>query len=396
MESREKYRLDQGHGRTRVLFVPQWYPSPDVPGSVTGTFCREHVRAAALFDDVAVLVLTRRKDRVPTLRWQRMNDCGIPTYYASYGSLPVPKTGLPLFYVNLWRAVKRSLRDWGRPHVIHTQDSYAYYVMRAAQNLNVPFVISQHWTGFMERKLDDKTLRQFQWAFGRAKRVLAANQFAAADYEHYGLRASIQWLPNALDTKIFYPSQNPERKPWLLHASGFTPAKRFPDIVEAFHEALAVQPEAVLQVVGEGPNRPEMARLAARRLPLASFRFHGSLTKPEIAELMRSARGFVLASDAETFGCVLMEAMACGCPVLTTSVGGIRAVVRNGEGLFAEVGNIDQIARGMVRLLDGSHGLDRVRIAAETQARFNHSRVGGILHNEHVRAVRMNGDYSAA
>ncbi len=84
-----------------------------------------------------------------------------------------------------------------------------------------------------------------------------------------------------------------------------------------------------------------------------------------------------------------MEAMACGCPVLTTPVGGIPAVVREGEGLFADVGNIDEIAIGMQRLLDGAHGLDLERISRETLERFSPATVGRLLHEEHLRAAKV-------
>jgi glycosyltransferase involved in cell wall biosynthesis len=130
-----------------------------------------------------------------------------------------------------------------------------------------------------------------------------------------------------------------------------------------------------------------MEALAEARLPRSSFRFHGVLSKPEIAALMRRSSGFILVSDAETFGCVLMEAMACGCPVLTTRVGGIPAVVRDGDGLFTEVGDINQVARGMQRLLDGTHGLELERISHETRTRFGHETVGGLLHKEHLEAA---------
>jgi glycosyltransferase involved in cell wall biosynthesis len=193
-------------------------------------------------------------------------------------------------------------------------------------------------------------------------------------------------LPNALDTDVFHPSEQ-TREPWLLHASGFTAAKRFPDIVKAFGQVRSQRPNAVLQVVGDGAQRAAMEALAIRELPPRSYRFHGFLSKERLANLMRRSCGFVFASDAETFGCVLMEAMACGCPVLTTRVGGIPAVVRNGEGLFVEVGAIDQLATGMQRLLDGTHGLDLKRISHETQERFSHQTVGRLLHYEHQRAV---------
>jgi glycosyltransferase involved in cell wall biosynthesis len=388
MESSSNIHLSSTNRRVRVLFVPQWYPPKDGHNKGWGTFCREHVHAAARYDDVAVLVFTARRQHRLLLCWEQVNDCGIPTFYATFGQSPLPKTTWLLFRLYLWQALRRITQEWGRPDVIHTQDTYAYPVIKAAQSLGgFPCVISQHWTGFMRRRLDNRTLRQLRWAFARAARVFPVNQFAAVDYEHYGIQASVTWVPNALDTEVFSPLQQVTKAPWLLHVSGFTAQKRFPDIVRAFAHVRAVRPEVVLQVAGDGVHRAEMEALATRELPPGSFHFHGYLPKPDLATLMRRACGFVFPSEAETFGCVLMEAMACGCPVLTTRVGGIPAVVREGEGLFVEVGNIDQIAAGMLRLLDGTHGLDMASISRSTRERFNHATIGRMLHEGHLRAA---------
>jgi glycosyltransferase involved in cell wall biosynthesis len=374
--------------RLRVLYVPQWYPPKEGSNQVSGVFCREHVRAAAQFDDVAVLVYGMRPQRWPSLRWERVDDQGVPTFYASCGHSPMPRTSMPFFRIQLRRAIQRAIREWGRPDVIHTQDAYAYYVIRGVQSLGIPFVISQHWTGFGHRQLTRQALRQFRWAFARAARVLPANQRADADYEPYGLQAAITWVPNTLDTDLFWPPTSGEREPWLLHASGFTAQKRFQDIVAAFAQVRALRPAAVLQIAGDGVLRSEMEALAARELAPGSFHFHGFLSKAALADLMRRARGFVFPSAFETFGCVLMEAMACGCAVLTTSVGGIPAVVSPGDGLLVEVGNIDQITAGMLHLLDGTHGIDRERVSRETRERFSHEAVGRILHEVYGTTVR--------
>jgi glycosyltransferase involved in cell wall biosynthesis len=376
-----------GDGPVRALFIPEWYPSKDGANQVTGTFCREHVRAAALYDDVAVLAYTSRPQRWPTLNWECIDDCGVRTFYATYGHSPIPKTTFAFFYLHLARAIRRVIREWCRPDVIHTQDSYAYFVMKAVASLGIPVVISQHSGALMRRQLDAGAVKRFRWAFARAARVLPVNARAAADYSHYGFEAPITWLPNALDTKVFYPSSKLARKPWLLHASGLTVEKRFPDIVRAFARVRAERPEAELHVAGNSSHCADLVAMANRELPIGSIRFYGRLSKPELSALMRRACGLVFPSEAETFGCVLMEAMACECPVLTTQVGGIPAVVRAGEGLFVDVGNIGQIKEGMIRLLDRAHGLDTDRISRETRERFSHETVGRILHEEHLRAA---------
>ncbi len=384
-----------GKRRPRVLFIPQWYPQEGL-NQGSGAFCREHVRASRLYDEAAVLVYTSRSQRWPTLRWKKGYDLGIPLFYGTYGRSFIPWTTRRVLFIHLKRAIRTVIREWFRPDVIHTQDAYAYPVAKAAEDLGIPFVISQHWGAFMRRELDPKAVKQFRYAFARAARVLPSNRFAASDYDHYGLEAATTWLPNTFDTRVFYSEPYNAKKPWLLHASGFTPEKRFPDIVQAFARVRAERPDAMLQIVGDGPNRRAMECLASRELPPGSFKFHGFIPKPALAALMRSARGFVLASEAETFGCVLMEAMASGCPVLTTRVGGIPAVVAADQGVFFEAGNTELMARGMVRLLDGAHGLDMNRICEQTRKRFCYEAVGRILHEEHMRAAGMSNGNSAS
>jgi glycosyltransferase involved in cell wall biosynthesis len=378
-------KLLESNRRVRVLFVPEWYPNAE--HKFFGTFCREHVHAAALYDDVAVLVYTSRSQRRPTMHWKRVEDHGVPTFYATYGHSPIPKTTLPFFHFHFGRALRRVIREWGEPDVVHTQDSYAYYVIKSLANFRIPIVISQHWSGFMKRSLDRKEVRHFRYAFAHAKRVLPANRFADAYYRQYDLKAQVRWLPNTIATEIFWSPSKPQKEPWLLHASGFTPEKRFPDIIQAFARVRATRPEAVLQVVGEGPNRHEMEALAGHELPPGSYYFHGYLPKSQLADLMRRASGFVLPSEVENLPCVLIEAMACGCPVLSTRVGGIPDLLARGGGLLVEVENIEQIAEGMRKLLDGTHGFDMARISREIREQFSHESVGRILHEEYTRAA---------
>jgi glycosyltransferase involved in cell wall biosynthesis len=257
--------------------------------------------------------------------------------------------------------------------------------MKAIKHLKIPVVMSQHWTGFMERSIDAKTLMQYKHAFVSAARVFPDNKFADLHYRHYGLPARVTWLPNTISTDIFWATPDAPRKPWLLHASGLSYQKRFPDIVRAFARVRRDRPAAILQVVGEGEDRKDCEALASRELPAGSFHFHGFLPKSELANLMRQSAGFVLPSEAENLPCVLIEALACACPVLTTRVGGITALVGEKEGILVDVGNIDQIADGMSRLLDGTHGFDVDRTSREVRAQYSHQAVGRILHEEYQK-----------
>jgi len=373
--------------RLRVLFVPCWYPPREGQDSVSGAFVREHVMAASLHDDVRVLVF-RTKDRSSgRYSMDSYFDEGVKTFDAAApydDSSALSRLNLKL---NWLRSFLCSIRGWRRPDLIHCQDMSSFYAGRTARLMGIPYVVSTHWTGFMKHIVTPGMVRNFRKSLGRARIVLASKRDAEADLKEYGIEANVKWLPNAFDPEVFFSGKEPTDNPWLLHVSGFSDQKRLPDIITAFARVLSTRPDALLHFVGDGPDRSGIERLAAEKLEEGSFLFHGFLEKEKVADLMRSCLGFVFPSSAETFGCVLMEAMACGCPVITTSVGGIPAVVRNNEGMLVDVGDIDAITRGMISCLTGDHGLDLAAIAAGIRDRFSRIVVGGIIHDAHVEAV---------
>ncbi len=367
-------------GRMKILFVPYWYPPRENQDSVSGAFVREHVMAAAQTDDVRVLAFRMEEDGFAPTSRALYSDEGVETLDVTIHSgrrSPYRSARLGLLWV---RYLAEALIRWGRPDIIHSQDESSFYASTAARIIGVPHVISQHWTGFMRRAVTPRQAALFRKTMPEAAIVLCSNRDADGDLGAYGIDARTAWLPNSYDPAVFHPGGSARREEGLLHVSGFSEQKRVPDILEAFGRVLGSRPGAVLHLAGDGRGRASSEETARRILPEGSFVFHGFLSKTELADLMRRSAGFVFPSSAETFGCVLMEAMACGCPVLTTRVGGIPAVVREGEGLVVEVGDIAAITGGMLRLLDGSHGLDTEAIACGIEARFSRRVVAGILH----------------
>lgn len=382
--------LKNGDSRLKVLFIPCWYPALEDMDDVIGTFCREHARAAAILDNVAVLVSTRSWPRWFPFEWKKVKDHGVQTFYTYCGGDQLPRVAWPIWHLSLKLAIRRLIREWGMPDILHAQDEIAYHVIRAIGSHKIPIVMSQHASCFGQRQLSPLRFMQYQYAFKRVKRVLTSNLMAESDYEFYGLKAQVTWLPNTVDLSVFHTPRNEARESWLLHASNLRPVKRFKDVLRAFKLVQNVRPKAILQVAGDGPDRVICEQLAKKLLPLGSYRFHGQISKKMLANLMQRSMGFVLPSEFETFGCVLIEALACDCPVLTTNVGGIPAVVPKGNGLFVEVGNVNQIAEGMLRLLDRTNGIEMDRVGRETRERFSLEAIARLLHQIHLDATINN------
>lgn len=362
----------------KVLFVPLWYPQPNSK-SVDGTFCREHVLAVSQYCDITVVHLKTNAGMSPgNYEIEKTIDHGVATYRIKSGISPIPKTTWIYSRRNLFNALTRIIEDCGPFDLIHTQDAMSLWISAFAKQRQLPYVISQHWTGFLRKAVPWYQINRYRRAFNSAKFVLPANYRAKQDYEYYNIKCETIHLPNTFDPKLFYVNDQC-REDALLHASGFTPQKRFPDIIEAFKLLLRSEPSAFLHVVGDGPGRHGMQELAAQALPEDRYIFHGHLAKSGLSTLMRKVKGFVLPSDNETFGCVLMESMACGTPVITARVGGIPGVVDEGDGLFVTPGDIQGITKAMEMLISGDLKITSEQLARKTYGRFSYPKIGRLL-----------------
>ena len=138
----------------------------------------------------------------------------------------------------------------------------------------------------------------------------------------------------------------------VLHASNFRPLKRVAWLIQAFALALEKTKNlACLDLVGEGPDRIPCEELV-EQLGLASkVHFHGELANWN--SHLRGADIFSLSSLEESFGLAALEAMAYGCPVVSTEVGGVGEVVHHGvTGLLSNPQNIEGFAQHLALLAD--------------------------------------------
>lgn len=178
------------------------------------------------------------------------------------------------------------------------------------------------------------------------RRVLAT-EFGVADERMHTCR-------NGLDTSVFHPN-NRARRPELPSAGlvvGIVAALRSEKSIETLIDAFARVSRGLHQlvIVGDGPSKEALQKRvqAAAIEPCCTF----APATPDVASWYRSIDIFVLPSVNESFSNSLMEAMACGCSVIASSVGGNIELVRDDDnGLLFEAGNAAHLARQLGRLL---------------------------------------------
>lgn len=163
-------------------------------------------------------------------------------------------------------------------------------------------------------------------------------------------------IPFGVDTNKFRPAPGKfSRSPRILFVGGLDQAHYFKGVNKLL-KALARLKDTnwSLDVVGEGDLRPEYQR-KAKELGLENrISFPGQVNEEKLIEYYQQSDLFVLPStdSSEAFGLVLIEAMACGLPVIASDLPGVRRVFRNGEeGLTTPSGDEKKLAEKLESLL---------------------------------------------
>jgi phosphatidylinositol alpha-mannosyltransferase len=183
------------------------------------------------------------------------------------------------------------------------------------------------------------------WA-GRLAARTAVSEDARGLAERW-LGGACRVLPNGVDVERFAKADPwPAEERAILFVGRHEPRKGLEVLVEAF---ASLERGVVLWVVGEGP---ETARLRAVSSP--GVHWLGRISDTELARRLRSAAAFCAPSlHGESFGVVLLEAMAAGTPVVASDIPGYRDVARAGrEALLVEPGDPGALSHALREVLD--------------------------------------------
>ena len=170
-------------------------------------------------------------------------------------------------------------------------------------------------------------------------------------------------LPFTVDTKIFCPKKNKRSKESieLLFVGGLDKAHYFKGLDIFFKALNGLNPDKWrLNIVGSGSRRKYYENLAKKFKINEKIKFKGELSQNNLVKEYQNADLFILPSinSNEAFGLVLIEAMACGAPVIATDLPGVRKVFSNKEGLLARPGDSNDLRNKIQGLLEDSGWLN--------------------------------------
>lgn len=264
----------------------------------------------------------------------------------------------------------------GRMDLIHAHVGFPAGWIAAALSAEsaVPYVLTEHMAPFPVTQLlhAGRPVPELTLAFEMAAAVIAVSPALAADIRSLGLPCS-DVIPNVIDTDRFRDASLrwPERSPFVFLTLGALTRRKGIDVLL---DAMAIwnpaAGEARLLIGGEGPERPALERRAASLGLTDRVEFLGALRPEQVPEVMSRSHAFVLASREESFGVVLVEALASGRPVLATRCGGPEAIVEPGDGLLVAPDDARALCGGLRALSADAGSYDAGDLHRRAELRF--------------------------
>lgn len=185
-----------------------------------------------------------------------------------------------------------------------------------------------------------------------------SNSLIEQTYELINPNKTIETVYNFIDDRVYQKSDASHLKEEfmikaeekvIIHVSNFRQVKRVPDVVKTFAKIAESLP-AKLLLVGDGPEVGKVCNLVNKLGLHDRVLFLGK--QDNLEELYSMSDLMLLLSEKESFGLVILEAMACGVPCIGTNVGGIPEVIDDGNtGYICELGDIETIAAKSTALL---------------------------------------------
>ena len=375
-----------------VLVIPSWYPKDS--SDVHGSFFREQVlslqseklsggssKMGVIYPTLISVkkILSKKYENRKGLVFQ--DDEGLATVrYFEYDIFSK--------FSNLrglrWRLLGHKLfeeyiKKFGKPDLLHAHSLLYGGVLanELYQKYGVPFIVTEHASGYSLGKYDARQIKQASATLKSASRLLAVSPNLAKDLQKVFLDSEYNWeiVPNCINSE--FQNVVPERRVnknnefVFLAVALLTKNKSVDTLIRAFSKISSRYKNFVLRIGGDGPERARLEDLCKQLNLEDRISFLGRLDRHQVIDEMSTANMFTLSSNYETFGVVVVEALACGLPVISTRCGGPESIVNDCNGFLVPTRDEEALAEAMVRAYEEYSQFDAQRIRQQCLSRYS-------------------------
>lgn len=259
---------------------------------------------------------------------------------------------------------------------------------------DVKIVTTLHGTDITVLGVDQLFKKMIAYAIEKSDAVTAvSNRLKEQTIELTQVNKDITVIYNFINENVYYKKELPNLKSQygikdeekvLIHISNFRKVKRIEDIIKTFYY-VQKQVDSKLLLVGDGPESTHAYQLVKELKIENNVLFLGK--QKNISDLLSISDLHLLLSEKESFGLVILEAMACHVPTIGTNIGGIPEVIKHNEsGLLVEVGAVEEAAKQAIDLLTNKEKL--VRLSEQAYIRSQEYFHSDLIVNQYVNLYK--------
>lgn len=371
-----------------VLYIAAWLPTGS--NQFGGSFILDQAIAIQKHTPARVGFIYRQD-----LAIRKKFDV-LVSYLAPFDHVVVKKTYIPKassFAISIWcnqyfDAFRQYVQRYGKPDVIHAHSYVAGFAARHIfRKTGIPYVLTEHLTTFMEKKVTKAHVVTLKKVLNEAKCVIAVSDCLREAIEPYTGRC-IDVVPNLFDEQIFQPFHVPKKETFTIVSVGdLIRRKAFDVLINAFKIALDQDSDLRLEIIGTGPLKEELEAQVIGKNLSSSVTFHGACSPVEIAAVMQASQLCVSTSHVETFGITIIEAMACGIPVVATPSGGPQEIVTSENGILTTNWEINTIAKAILGVKHSIEIFKKDKIAENAVRRYGSRSVASQIFEIYLKEI---------
>jgi len=373
-----------------IIWLASWYPSLLAP--YDGDFIQRHAKACSILKKITVIHIKKDKNAIITKDVKEIvsienNLTEIIVYYHSLKTnfFLLDKIFSAIKYKNVYQSIlNKYIKTNGLPALVHLHVALKAGVQAIwlKKKHGIPFILSEHWSGFFKENkagvtilnyLDKKLIKTI--LANAIKITVVSNELGKQINQFYKLH-SYHVIPNTVNTSIFNLTETTLNNiPFFIHISSLNYEKNVEDIIEAFH--LVKQKGVSFNFIIYGPPKKHLHNLVSSKNLDDCIFFKPEVSQSKLAFDVKRADALILYSRYETFGCVVIEANACGVPAILSDIPAFREYsIENKTAVFAKPNNPEDLANSILIFLNNRTAFSKHFIATYIKQNFSYEVIG--------------------
>lgn len=367
----------------KILVLASWYPDRINP--INGIFIKEQVRALKQVGIIPIVFYPYDKS-IKKGKCEKFIEEGIYIYRANTDYLKNTKISKIFSIAKSIKLLNKLVRK-NNVDLVHCQVCYTAGFIACIYNKffnKIPYVITEHSSKVEE--FSNKRYNKFLFyrSYKNAKYVITVSKYLALELYKLNFKMKNKVIGNVVDTSSYninISSKNNTTNKWNIIFIGLMVESEVKGL-QYFIPALSnfmmnnLNYDITFNIVGDGPKRQKYESMCKKLGIYNKCKFYGKVDKSLIPNFIEKNDFLVLPSVKETFGSVLVEAMAGGKPVLATKCGGPEDFVNEKVGILVEPKSKKALEDGLKYIFDNYNNFNPEYIRQYAENNFNYESIG--------------------